>query len=438
MIMVTLINLIILAICAWLFFRQEFLLSPTSIFVAYVCLTLPGSYIISNALDIKSVFYDSPADVKNEFIVFGLFATALGIFALMLGRVTASILPRMKRASVALIRQRFLFMLPAAVTLALMCAIYLSSALGGLDRIISELGAIRSGELVGKGLQVYAVTMLLPTVCQWYLVFCLKSNGESRYLALIMCILSSLLGAGFGFRAPAVALIIQVLVIWYLLKKGPSKKTMIVGVALFVPMVTLAGVARFLTNDIVVNVLSEADLKLITTYLLDTTLTRVRGFEAFSILMPYVDATHYGFFLENLSETVLSIVPSLFVTKSISLTENIATQVFGRYLFDAGVIKEIYGGVSYTFISEGYWNAGFFGVFVYGFFFGLIFKIVERAEDYKSPSNMQILFYKAFAGFAPLLVEAPQLGVNAIVVNIFVNVCILVILSCPVTRSHQR
>jgi hypothetical protein len=209
---------------------------------------------------------------------------------------------------------------------------------------------------------------------------------------------------------------------------------MIIWVALFLPVVTLAGVARFLTNEAVINALSDANPELIVAYLADTTLTRVRGLEVFSILMPYVDARQFGFFWGNLSETTLSIVPSLLIEKPISLSEQIATLVYGEYLFGAGIVKDVYGGVSYTFISEGYWNAGFIGVLIYGFAFGLLFRRVERAERTTSPSNLQIVLYKAVAGFVPLLVEAPQLGVNAIVVNVLVNIILLIILSVPINR----
>jgi hypothetical protein len=432
--MLTFFNIILLVIFLRIFFSQSFPFSPTSIFAAYTALSIPGSYILSKALGIKSVFYDSPALINNELVMLGVFATTVGVIGLISGRAAERIIPRIKLRSRNLISSRFFVVLPASIVFALLCMADLTSALGGLDRITSELGAVRSGELTGKGVQVYAVTMLFPTILQWYLVQCLRINSSRRHLALILCVFGSFLGAAFGFRAPAVALLIQTVVIWYLLTKRPSRRVMIIWVALFLPVVTLAGVARFLTNEAVINALSDANPELIVAYLADTTLTRVRGLEVFSILMPYVDARQFGFFWGNLSETTLSIVPSLLIEKPISLSEQIATQVYGEYLFGAGIVKDVYGGVSYTFISEGYWNAGFIGVLIYGFAFGLLFRRVERAERTTSPSNLQIVLYKAVAGFVPLLVEAPQLGVNAIVVNVLVNIILLIILSVPINR----
>lgn len=422
----------------WLFLRQNFLLSPTSIFAAYAGLTLPASFLIAGYLEIPSVFYESIGLIDDEVAVFCIFATALGMLGLVLGRELERILPVCKPRDSTIIASRFNILLPVVILFASISFTTLIGELGGIDRVISELGAVRSGELIGKGVQVYGITMLLPTALQWYLIYTLKSRRGNGRFVLCLCIASCLLGAGFGFRAPAVALLIQTIVIWYLLTKSPSKKMMLVGMLLVIPLVTLAGFLRFLTNELVVDKLIMADSIMVAKSLSDSTLTRVRGIEAFSLLMPFVDTHEYGFFLGNIVESALAIIPSFLYQKPISLTENIATLVYGSYLYNAGVIKEIYGGVSYTFISEGYWNLGFSGVFLYGIFFGFLFKFVERTERCQYPTSVQILFYKAISGFAPLLVEATQLGINAIIVNVGVNFIVLAFISIPINKKLHR
>lgn len=435
--MLMLINILLLVACVWIFSKQKFLFSPTSTFIAYAGLAIPGSFLISILLNLTSVFYISPQDVDEDAVVYSALAMLLGIGGLIFGRAFEQFIPKFKQRSMNMDGSRLYLVIPVSIVVALISLFSLVSELGGFGRIISELGAVRSGELTGKGFQVYAITMLLPTVLQWNLVQCLRGNSNRRYVALILCLLSSLMGAGLGFRAPAVALLIQTIVIWYLLTKTPSRRALMLGTALFIPLITLAGVTRFLTNESVIDTLKDADTALISAYFADTTLTRVRGVEAFSILKQFVDAHSYGMFIENISESIFSIVPGALIEKPVSLTENIATQVYGRYLLDAGIIRDTYGGVSYTFISEGYWNAGFLGVLLYGFIFGIFFKIVERAERYESPTNLQIMLYKAVAGFTPLLVEAPQLGVNAIIVNIFVNSILLLVIFYPITNQRR-
>ena len=302
--------------------------------------------------------------------------------------------------------------------------------LGGLSRMLSELGAVRSGELVGRGPQVYAVTMLLPTLFQWWLVYELRSGHRNRrYLALTLCLISSLLGGLLGFRGPIAALLIQTATIWYLFTGRPTKRSMVVAMAVVIPVATLSSILRLTFNEVAFEKLGDADPRLVIGYLSDTALTRVRGVEAFTVLHTKMESLPYGMFLANVRESVLALVPSAIVDKPISVTEDIATQVFSDYLFDAGIIKDIYGGVSYTYISEGYWNLGYLGVLMQGFVFGWLFNCCSRLELSRRPTDLEVLFYKACAGFALLLVEAPQLGVNAIILNVFVNLLIVTALS---------
>lgn len=433
--MIFLISILFALMMLAVFIREKFPLSPTAIFMAYSALVLPISYCVTINLNIGSVFFEVPILIEPDIIFKSYLALGISLVFFAIAQRIGKLYTFSPSQPKRLIERRFLPLTFVAVLLAFLSAYGLILELGGIVRIVEELGAVRSGELVGKGVQVYAITMLLPTVLQWHLIAAIRSKKPYASRVFWLCILASLAGATFGFRAPAVALIIQTVVIRYLLTRTPSKRALIIVISLFLPLATLAGFARFFANDAVVKTLEQVDLSTLFGYFANTTITRVRGIETFSIMVSYINETEYHWFWHNILESILSVIPTFIIEKPTSVTETIATQVYSRYLFEAGILKEIYGGVSYTFISEGYWNAGMIGVALYGAGLGLFFAFAERAERNPTPTNMQIILYKATAGFCPLLVEATQLGVNAILMNVFVNVIIVTLLSLRITPA---
>lgn len=408
--------------------RQRYLLSPTSVFLAYSALALPLSYLLAGILNVPSVFYASVTQIPSGSAYAALFATILALAGFYFGRYRFPAI-RIHGATRRISRMRLSVLLVCCSVLALACAMQLAYDLGGIARILSELGAVRSGELTGRGAQVYAVTMLLPTVMQWWLICALRDNNPNKRFVFALCLASCFLGGVFGFRGPVVALLLQVMAIWYLFTKRPSRRVLISVLLGLIPLTMVSGILRLTNNEVAFETISSADTSVILAYLSDTALTRVRGVEAFSILQQYVDSHGFSFFIGNIRETLLSLLPSFLINKPISVTETIATQVFSNYLFNAGIIRDIYGGVSYTYISEGYWNFGYFGVLLYGIAIGAVFKTCESIQRKANPNNVEIALYKAVAGFTLLLVEATQLGINAIVLNLFVNLLIIFILS---------
>ncbi len=431
--MLELLCALLCAIGLLAFLAQRFLLSPTAIFYAYSSLALPGSYLITRWLDMPSVFFDSPRQLAGYALATCVGATVLGWASFSIGRFGPWRAPAFIHSQPLYLRShRFPWVLGASVLLAVWGGLDLVSSLGGIARISEELGAVRSGELAGKGIQVYALTFLLPTCLQWYLVLVLRQDRRHPGWVLALCLASCLLGAALGFRGPALALLLQVGVIWFLLRGIPSRKKMLTIMLVLASLVTLLGLLRLLLNVAALETITTAGPQAVASYVANTALTRVRGFETFVMIRQFVDDGAFMFFLSNIRESFQALIPSVVLAKPVPVAEQIANEVFANSLFAAGILRDSYGGVSYTFIAEGYWNAGWIGICIYGLALGLLFRWVESSPRAGMVSNLRLLVYKAVVGFTLVLVEAPQLGVNAILVNIAVNAVVLLALSVAV------
>jgi hypothetical protein len=113
--------------------------------------------------------------------------------------------------------------------------------------------------------------------------------------------------------------------------------------------------------------------------------------------------------------------------KPISLSEVIANNVYSSYLNLIGIFKEDdYGGVSYTAIGEGLYNAGMFGVALYGIVLGFLFSISDKLIN----TNSWVLFIIGKGIFVNVigLIEATQLGINSIIMNVITSIIIFYII----------
>jgi len=161
----------------------------------------------------------------------------------------------------------------------------------------------------------------------------------------------------------------------------------------------------------------------------DSALTRTRGVENIVVMNDYMEHSKYHYFLGNIYETAHSIIPAVILPKDISLTEKISTAVYADYMASAGNIRDIYGGVSYTVVAEGCWNLGMAGVILTCTLMGYTLQVIEFRAPSVPVSYMQVIIYKTFAGAMVAFVEAPQLGVNGIALNLLLNVGLLVFMS---------
>jgi hypothetical protein len=89
-----------------------------------------------------------------------------------------------------------------------------------------------------------------------------------------------------------------------------------------------------------------------------------------------------------------------------------------------GIFKEDnYGGVSYTAVGEGLYNAGVFGVALYGIFLGLIFAISDKLLN----TSSWVYFIVGKGVFVNIigLIEATQLGINSLIMNVLSSLIII-------------
>src|SRR6266496_2290594 len=425
--------LLLAIVTLYLAWRRRFLLSPTAVFFGYFALVYPISYLISYVFEIRSVFFLRPEEIPTEDIHYALLMVVVGLVSFSVARFFLPV-PQIQWKDVRFLPSRLVGAVLFSLAVAAVSAYTLLKQLGGLNRILLELGAIRSGELRGLGPQVYAVTMLVPTVMQFWLMLSLKSGTRNSRPLLILCILSSLMGGAFGFRGPVLALLIQLVCICYFLTAKPTRKQILAGVVLLIPVVILSGVFRAADRAPVWTLLEEMDPSL-PSLLADEAITRVRGVETLVVMTHAVRRGEYHFFADNLSETALSVVPSFVIEKGISLPEKITTSVYGEYFVRAGIIKDVFGGVAYSMISEGYWNLGWLGVVAISAFAGYILRLIERGAGAGRCGIPQLVLIKAIAGFMPLFIEAPQLGINAICMNLVINFAVLAFLSWRISSN---
>jgi hypothetical protein len=415
--------------------RRRFLLSPTAIFFGYFAVVYPISYLVSYLFQIPSVFFESPRDIPPEDINYALLMIVVGLLAFCIARFLVPG-PRIQWKDIRLIRDRITSALFVSVLVAILSAYALIKQLGGLSNILLDLGAIRSGELRGLGVQVYAVTMLVPTVMQFWLIQSLKSGARNSRHILLLCILSSLMGGAFGFRGPVLALLIQIACVCYFLTGTPTRKQIVAGLLVIIPAAVFSGLLRASDSVPMWTLMENAD-PAVPSLLANEAITRVRGVETLVIMTHAAQADGYHYFIDNLTETALSVVPSFVIGKGVSLPEKITTSVYSEFLVRAGIIKAVFGGVAYGIISEGYWNLGWMGVVVISAMAGYVLRFIEQGARAGACGIPQLIVIKAVAGFMPLFVESPQLGMNAICMNVVINLAVLVFLSWRIS-SHFR
>jgi hypothetical protein len=145
-----------------------------------------------------------------------------------------------------------------------------------------------------------------------------------------------------------------------------------------------------------------------------------------------MEQSHFHYFLDNIQETATAAIPSFILPKDISLSEKIGTAVYSPYLMNVGIIEDVYGGVSYTLIAEGYWNLGLAGIVLVCLFWGYLLNVVEATASGDASGYLRTIVYKTIVGAMVLFVEVPQLGINSILITLVMNLGVLAFLSVRV------
>ena len=172
----------------------------------------------------------------------------------------------------------------------------------------------------------------------------------------------------------------------------------------------------------------QDNIDLDTISVLQSSILRVSGPELLLIMIEKVNMTGYSFFKHNLIESFTILVPqAIWESKPTSLSEIISTEIYGNYLYRLGIIRQLYGGVAYGILSEAFYNLGTLGIIIYSYFTAFILNISDKWI--RSKRLFKFLFSKAVIMNVLFLVESPQLGINAIIMNIFVSLAIVILIS---------
>jgi hypothetical protein len=438
---------ILLALClVAAAFRQRYLFSPTAMFFAYCALVFPISFLLPTWFSIPSIFFEFPGDEPDGEVWFAYFVVLVSLATFCVFRFGLPV-PQVQWPAIEIDTYRVKWFLAFSVPLAVLSGILLINSLGGFDDINGALNAGRAGGLTGQGIPLYVVTMLCPTLMQFWLMGAIQQKSRHAGLLFVCTLLASVMGALLGFRGPAIALVIQTLAIWHLMRGGIHRNTMLAILASAVLVVTVSGLMRNVRNAFDLIESGAIDPSTAAAFAADSAITRVRGVQSFILMRQYVDTHGYDYFMSNLWNTFVGPIPGALIDKGPSLSEVIATNVYGDFFFESGLIRDLYGGVSYTYISEGYWNLGVLGAMVFAGVWGALLRSIEAVRTGVAFTTSQLIVYKAIAGFTLQYVESPQLGINAIVANIVLNVVLMAVLNsrlrfvwsaAPIRRSSAQ
>lgn len=417
-------------ICVYTFFKQRFLLSPTALFVMYFAVIFPLAYLVSYALDIPSFYVVSPRTIRPDKVFYAFCQAMLSLFAFLAGRYLIPAI-RVDWPSVSFVRGRFTLLILSSSALATLGGVIVVHQIGGLSALIENTGEIRSGGLRGLGAATYAVTNLLPTVAQFWLMYAFRHQSKYLKWILTLCVASCLLAGVFGFRGGVFFLVLQVACICYLMTGKSYRRSAFIAVPILGLLVSALGYLRLLAtpDPIVQAVLASPDRSELLGLMADTALTRTRGVETVVLMNDYMNHSNYHYFTENIEETMHAVIPSFLFPKDISLSEKIGTEVYSGYLVSSGIDHDIYGGVSYSLVAESAWNLGLAGIALTGLAVGYLFRTVEDRDEINRTSYLYVIVYKSLAAVVIAILESPQLAVNSFLLNLVLNGGILIFLS---------
>ncbi|MDR8524425.1 O-antigen polymerase [Shewanella fidelis] len=283
---------------------------------------------------------------------------------------------------------------------------------GGFFNFIQNINSYRSGGGVGAGFLQYPATMLLPTILFFHMATNPNAKNFGKFYILFFA-LSLIPLIILGFRGPVVIITLQFSFFYHhFISKIGFKKIAVYSLLLFLILLTWGYLreARDSTSFSFI-VLFELAISVV--------IFRTRGIEVLSAIVSRPEKIDYNYFLANLVESFTSFIPrAIYAAKDISTTEKITTIYFSNDLFSIGIIKEIYGGVSSTFLGHAYWSAGALGVIIVSIVTGVIIGVVQNLYSYSRGNTIVIFFVGMFFSYIHFYIESFQLAINAFIMNI--------------------
>ena len=287
----------------------------------------------------------------------------------------------------------------------------LIQTMGGVSNILSNVEFMRSGQGQRIGFLMYPATMFIPLSMIFYLALSKKSCSLTYMIVFFISLIPIFM---LGFRGPILILLIQFVTLYHLkIKQLDFSKTFL----LLVFAICFFTLYAFFREG-----LSIDEFLLIFEIFLNSVLLRVRGIEYLSQIILY--GSEYNYFIPNIVETATIVIPSaVFPEKPISTTEMITTLYFKNELYDLGIIRDVYGGVSSGFLSHGYWSAGLLGVLSISIFSGFILGLISKLHH----NNVGILLIATFISYVHLYIESFQLAINSLVMNFLAMLIFIII-----------
>ena len=316
----------------------------------------------------------------------------------------------------------YLFMFIISISTLLL----LFSKFGGLENFLSNIDAYRAGEGVGAGFLQYPATMVLPAILFFYMATYSDKPVTQRLIWLYRFgFLASLIPLIIlGFRGPVVIVTLQFLFFYHhFVSRIRLKNLFYVSIVSFVILV-FWGIARESESNGDLTTFSIVQLAIA------LVVFRTRGIEVLSAMLSKPQNIDYNFFLPNLIESFTSFVPrAIYPGKSISTTEQITTLYFANDLFSIGIIREIYGGVSSTFLGHAYWSGGTYAVIFLSVVTGGVMAIIQKLYKDNLSNRLNILFCGMFFSYIHFYIESFQLAINAIIMNLFMFIFFILFLA---------
>lgn len=316
----------------------------------------------------------------------------------------------------------YLFMSAVSITTLLL----LFSKFGGIVNFLSNIDAYRAGDGVGAGFLQYPATMILPAILFFYMA---ANSGKQISKTMIwvyrIAFITSLIPLIIlGFRGPVAIVTLQFLFFYHhFVSRIKIKKIIYLSIASFGILLTW-GIMResHSTSELTIFSIVQLAVALV--------VFRTRGIEALSAIISKPNYIDYNFFVPNLIESLTSFVPrAIYPEKSISTTEQITTLYFANDLFSIGIIREVYGGVSSTFLGHAYWSGGVYAVIFISFVTGGVLGIMQKLYRDNTLNRLNVLFCGIFFSYIHFYIESFQLAINALIMNLFMFVFFVILLA---------
>jgi hypothetical protein len=336
---------------------------------------------------------------------------------------------KFKRVSVSLKYSKYTFLIYILMfVVSISTLILLFSKHGGLFEFISNIDSYRAGSGVGSGYLQYPATMILPTILFFYMSSKAKNiaktgGKKSGFRYLLIFLISIIPIIILGFRGPLGILVIQFLFFYHHFINRLEIKNIIKYFLLFLIILTYWALLR--EKELSDNVTST----ILWSVFLNTVLFRTRGIEALASIISKPNNIDYNFFIPNFIETFTSFLPrAIYTDKGYSTTEIITTKYFSNELFSAGIIKDVYGGVSATFLSHAYWSSGIMGIIFISMMTGIVLSLFQNLYNKNKQNNLVVVYIGIFISYTHFYIESFQLAINALLMNTLMYIVFVAII----------